>query len=70
MKAINRIPEIGEIVFYRNVKGESIRHTRVEPPKPTSDGIIYIEDEKCHVDSIIAIFANGEYNTRLSFSPW
>ena len=70
MKAINRIPEIGEIVFYRNVKGESIRHTRVEPPNPTSDGIICIEDEKGYVDSIIPRFANGEYNTRLSFSPW
>lgn len=64
---IDRIPQIGEKVFYRNLKNEYEEHTVVEPPKPTLDGIIYIQDSSGNLDSIIALFPDGEYNTRLSF---
>lgn len=66
-KLIDRIPQIGEIVFYRNLDSEYEEHTVVEPPKPSSDGIIWIQDSAGTVESIIAYFPNGDYNNRLSF---
>lgn len=67
VKPIDRIPQIGEKVFYRCLNDNQEEHTVVEPQKPSSDGIIWIQDSAGKVDSIIALFPNGDYNTRLSF---
>jgi cephalosporin hydroxylase len=64
---INRLPEIGETVFYQNTAGDMEAHIRVEPPQATSDRIIWIEDSDHKVDSIIALFPDGQYNSRLFF---
>jgi len=72
MTPINSRPQLGDVLFYKNLKGKFIRHTVVERPpiegviqRPVSDGIIYIKEDNGKIDSIIVEFKKGEFNTRL-----
>ena len=68
MTPINSIPQIGDVLFYKNFNNEFSRRIVVDKPeghRPLSDGIIWIQSDSGSIDIIIAEFTKGEFNNRL-----